>query len=246
MRKIIFFVCTLLFLKAEDTYNTDTQEEQTQEKQSKMIIDYDNAYKSGLFLQAGMGSVYNYANYSAECETCGHYKAIEINSSINAGLGYQLFFNAYNGLRISSITSYSDFKTPKYNNNKPFFIATTNLAMDYILEFSQSKMPFGIFIGGGYEWSYGKFITDLRNNFPYNKKLLKTNGFFIHLGIAQTFAYRHRLELEYSFPFYSFYSASGNGRDIVSGQEAFIKADFRNFGNLKLNYIYVFGKKYAH
>ncbi|MCE3039463.1 outer membrane beta-barrel protein [Helicobacter anatolicus] len=234
-----------LIIQEEESKNLQSNQEQDlQNTQNNALeIPYQNAYKSGIFLQIGMGSAIHSAKYKELCQGCYTYDVKQINSTIQAGLGYQIFFNPYHGLRIFSTTYYADFKIKEYNNNKPFYIATTNLGLDYIVEFSKSTHPFGIFIGGGYAWNYGKFIASLRRNYPESNQYLKTHGFFAHVGISQTFSYRHRLELEYNFPFYSFYEASNLK---AMEKDVFFNIKFRSLGVISLRYIYVFGKKNAH
>lgn len=212
-------------------------------------LKYEKKYKRGVYVQASLGGSMHYANFEGSYANNPKesYKSLELNTIVGVGLGYQIFFNAYNGLRIFSTTLYGDFKTPKYKDNKPFYIISTGVGLDYLVDFTKGKNPLGYFIGFGYEWNYGKFLSDLKNS-PYilDASVFNTHGFFAKTGFSKTFSWRHRIELEYRIPFYSFLNFSGSGVDRNNSSFDIHSAKYSSYGIISFSYAYIFGGRNAN
>ncbi|WP_104697637.1 MULTISPECIES: outer membrane beta-barrel protein [unclassified Helicobacter] len=253
---LIGFVFLFDFLSAREEQQVQEKQEVVQESkvQDTRISSVDskeeiNKYKSGVYLQASMGSVIHHASFKGSYGDVPQtsYTTSELNTTIGFSIGYQFFLNTYNGLRFYSASFYRDFKSLKYQGNKPFYIASLGIGLDYLLDFTKSSNTFGFFTGFGYEWNYGKFLNDLKEH-PYilDKNILKTHGFFVRIGFSKVFSWRHRLELEFSLPFYNFLNFSGSGIDKNNKPYDIQKARYNVVGNFILSYIYVFGKKSAN
>lgn len=264
MRVSKYFILISLSFLSIFLFAQDDQEEQRQKKQ-EAIQEEDSSqntkripidsvqdikkYKSGVFLRASIGGVVHYASFKGSYgdTTEIDYAISELNTTIGASLGYQFFINAHNGLRLYGTGFYGDFKSLKYQDNKPFYLVTLGVGLDYLLDFTKRHNSFGFFAGVGYEWNYGKFINDLRKH-PYiiNKNILKPGGFFVHIGFSKMFSWRHRLELEYCVPIYKFLSFSGSGIDSNNRPYSIQRSSYNVIGDFIFSYIYTFGKKSAN
>ena len=70
-----------------------------------------------------------------------------------------------------------------------------------MLNFSKGRFPFGAFVGVGYEFINSGFIEDFKN-LGYS-----TSGLFLNLGLSQTIADSHKIDLTFRIPFYKYVDA---------------------------------------
>lgn len=163
--------------------------------------------KSGVFIGADVGSSLNVAHGSlnltlntdtSSSSTQSSAATVVFNLSYGLRVGYQQYFGNYNGLRVYGNFNYSHFGSDsmmKYGAN-----------VDYLLNFSDSDSPWGLFVGVGYEWMGGK-IKDLferrkQDLLPTEK--IKTDGLLVNVGLSKIYNNHHRIEFGAKIPLYTY------------------------------------------
>ncbi|PAF49259.1 hypothetical protein BKH41_04045 [Helicobacter sp. 12S02232-10] len=161
--------------------------------------------KSGIFIGAELGGSIGYSLAknkdpdSMESET-----KILTNLQYGARIGYQQYFNAYNGLRLYGTFNYTNFTYP-LNDSASTDLFKYGANIDYLLNFSDSESPWGLFIGGGYQWVQSKDFSNMKKNASEYEKVA-SNGFVINAGFSKIIDNHSRLELGVKVPLYNYYT----------------------------------------
>ncbi|PAF42091.1 outer membrane beta-barrel protein [Helicobacter sp. 11S02596-1] len=174
--------------------------------------------KSGVFIGAQVGFATTYGSASVKTDISSA-EAFSINLGMlyGARLGYQQYFNAYNGLRLYGTFGYSALF--KYGAN-----------IDYLLNFSKEENSWGLFIGGGYEWVQSSSLNNLKDIQGSN---VKQNGAIINAGFSKTIKNHNRIDFGVTIPLYKY-------ADFETTGPVALKYKFSNPFDLYLAYNYSF------
>lgn len=177
----------------------------------------------------GAGITTGYATSSRETIS-KIYQNSESSMSYGGRFGYNYFFTPRNGLRFIAALQRTNLKiTPhKYSLfedsiHRPYYIAS--VGVDYLLDFTKGRSPFGIFFGGGYDYNFGEAFSKIKEQ---DKAIKNPSGGYINFGISQTIAQRVRIDVGYKMLFYKYFDTSyqvDSAKQIASNQyeEAHIK-----------------------
>lgn len=183
--------------------------------------------KSGVFIGGNVGIAANADQVSIAVSSGGgsfsaNSATIALNPSYGVKAGYQQYFGAYNGLRIYGSFDYSHLdhnEMMKYGAN-----------IDYLVNFSDSDSPWGIFLGGGYEWLDGEVKKFLNDRVLIDGIKVHTTGFFVNAGFSKIYNNHHRIEFGAKVPLYTYSSID------IPGVKVFI----RTFAVAYIGYSYSF------
>ncbi|PAF41732.1 outer membrane beta-barrel protein [Helicobacter sp. 11S03491-1] len=196
--------------------------------------------QSGIFAGLEIGSSLGYGSSSTR-EVNGVAFTETFTSGVNsnmlygARIGYQQYFNAYNGLRLYGTFDYSNF-SPPLNPKVTANFFKYGVSLDYLINFSDTQNPWGIFVGAGYQWVQSKSFVD-EKKIPkdiHETKKITQDGIIINAGISKIINNHNRLELGVKVPLYNYikYSKSENENED--------KATLRNPADIYLAYSYSF------
>lgn len=164
--------------------------------------------KSGVFIGADVGYALNVSHESLDLQgntgsssfsTQASSTGVIFNLSYGLRVGYQQYFGNYNGLRIYGNFNYSNFGSDsmmKYGAN-----------VDYLLNFSDTDSPWGLFVGVGYEWMGGKSKDVLereKENPVVPTQKIKTDGLLVNVGLSKIYNNHHRIEFGARVPLYTY------------------------------------------
>ncbi|PAF42090.1 outer membrane beta-barrel protein [Helicobacter sp. 11S02596-1] len=185
--------------------------------------------KSGVFIGAQVGAAIGYTsisvanlgafNFTGEAE-------FVTNMQYGARIGYQQYFNAYNGLRLYGTFDYTNFAS-----EDDFFKYSVNL--DYMLNFSDSKNAWGIFAGVGYQWVQSKKLKEFKKG--DGAKVIQ-NGMVINAGLSKIINNHNRFEFGVKVPLYDYLKL--NDTDLTAGK--ITKSTTNNPFDIYLAYSYSF------
>ncbi|RDU63105.1 hypothetical protein CQA53_08765 [Helicobacter didelphidarum] len=158
-----------------------------------------HAQESGFFigLSAGLGLNSVSAKTSiSDIEVVNNF-SLTTNLTYGARLGYILAFNEMNALRIYGDFTAGNFTTAILSGNQGgissygYYHMTGGGGLDYLISFSES---WGMFIGAGYNYAFGKFMDSRSKPNPHNP--------YANIGVAWNWSIL-RLEVGAKIPFLS-------------------------------------------
>lgn len=133
-------------------------------------------------------------------------------SSISYGgrFGYNYFFTPRNGLRFIVAFSRANLKiTPNeysiFQDSIDGSYYTGSAGVDYLLDFTKGRSPFGVFFGAGYDYNFGEVFNKIKEK---DKSIKNPSGAYINFGISQTIASRVRIDVGYKMLFYKYFNTS--------------------------------------
>ncbi|PAF50486.1 outer membrane beta-barrel protein [Helicobacter sp. 13S00477-4] len=176
------------------------------------LISFVNALqaddKSGVFAGLQIGGMVSYMKTNSIENGVIQIDNLDKNVDFSSGVraGYQQYFNPYNGLRIYATFDYSYFKNIGFDPPKFYDMFRYSAAADYLINFSNDDSPWGLFLGGGYEWLEGKKFLQWIDDMKENDGETKTNGLFVNLGLSKTFLNHNRFELGAKIRLYKIWS----------------------------------------
>ncbi|PAF48563.1 hypothetical protein BKH46_01275 [Helicobacter sp. 12S02634-8] len=192
--------------------------------------------KSGVFVGAGLGFSSSYYSH-LQGVTTGKGSS-ELTSKTNTHMlygikaGYQQYFNAYNGLRAYGTFDYTSLTAPIADKNKNFNFLKYSVNIDYLLNFTDSPSPWGLFVGVGYQWVGSSYFDVLKGPAPMPDVRISTNGFVINAGFSKIIDNHHRLELGAKTPLYNYFKLDFSTPGITE------KATTRNLVDVYFAYSY--------
>ncbi|PAF53048.1 hypothetical protein BKH42_08130 [Helicobacter sp. 13S00482-2] len=156
--------------------------------------------KSGVFIGADIGFAMNSGSGSVDAGDYGSAKSVTVvfNMSYGVRAGYQQYFGNYNGLRLYGNFNYLHFGSDammKYGAN-----------LDYLLNFSDSDSPWGIFAGVGYEWVGGEAKDSLSKSkqSAIEGRTIATDGLLVNVGFSKIINNHNRIEFGAKIPLYNY------------------------------------------
>lgn len=133
-------------------------------------------------------------------------------SSISYGgrFGYNYFFTPRNGLRFMVAFSRANLKiTPNeygiFQDSIDGSYYTGSVGVDYLLDFTKGRSPFGVFLGMGYDYNFGEAFSKLKEKDSTSKN---PSGAYINFGISQTISARVRIDVGYKVLLYKYFDGS--------------------------------------
>ncbi|PAF42099.1 outer membrane beta-barrel protein [Helicobacter sp. 11S02596-1] len=174
--------------------------------------------RSGLFIGPEIGGSIAYV-WDAEKDgpkPTGEYSYVTPDPTFNillgGKIGWQQYFNAYNGLRAYGVFNWVNFKFPNIEKTDSFLKYSINL--DYVVSFSKEKSYWGMFAGLGYQWVQSKTLSDLKKALPYIDEFdsVNNNGLLINIGVLENIDEHHQIEAGIRIPVYYY----AKGEDEVS------------------------------
>lgn len=79
------------------------------------------------------------------------------------------------------------------------------LGVDYLLDFTKGRSPFGVFLGMGYDYNFGEAFSKLKEKDSTSKN---PSGAYINFGISQTISARVRIDVGYKVLLYKYFDGS--------------------------------------
>lgn len=132
-------------------------------------------------------------------------------SSMSYGgrFGYNYFFTPRNGLRFMVAFSRANLKIAPnkygiFQDSIDSSYYTGSAGVDYLLDFTKGRSPFGLFLGVGYDYNFGEAFSKLKEK----DSTSKTSGAYMNFGISQTISRRVRIDLGYKVLFYKYFDSS--------------------------------------
>lgn len=145
-------------------------------------------------------------------------------SSINYGgrFGYNYFFTPRNGLRFIVAFSRANLKIAPneysiFQDSIDSSYYTGSAGVDYLLDFTKGRSPFGVFLGIGYDYNFGEAFSKLKEK----DSTSKTSGAYMNFGISQTISRRVRIDVGYKVLFYKYFDSSSqidSTKEIATNQ----------------------------
>ncbi|PAF50488.1 outer membrane beta-barrel protein [Helicobacter sp. 13S00477-4] len=205
---------------------------------SVLAYDMSAKEKSGLFVGAEVGFSLGYGSFSdKEIDSKTSKTEVTTNMLYGAKLGYQQYFNAYNGLRVYGTFDYTNFTVAASDPVSNWDSFKYSADIDYLLNFSDSDSPWGFFVGAGYQWVQAKGLSDLKKASKGNSTgKVMDNGFVINAGFSKIISNHNRLELGVKVPLYNYVKAHATDTDA----DAVMDAVTRNAVDIYLSYSYSF------
>ncbi|PAF42100.1 outer membrane beta-barrel protein [Helicobacter sp. 11S02596-1] len=155
--------------------------------------------KSGLFIGAGIGGAMGYGGIATFGDNAHFEEHNSLSMLLGTRIGYQQYFNAYNGIRAYTTFDYTYFNLPSSNSKKATSLFETGINLDYLIDFTKSQSPWGAFVGIGYHWVQSKLFDEYKKEarlISGDTKVKKvSNGATINLGVSKTFNIHHHIEL---------------------------------------------------
>lgn len=195
--------------------------------------------KSGVFVGVQAGAPINYISGKASVSTSMSSAEtsethIETSWLVGGRIGYQQYFNDYNGLRLYGTVDYSRFSMPGLDNSPLWNNIKYGVILDYLLNFSSGPSPWGLFIGGGYQWLGGEIVDLLKDAESPAKS--NNQGFVVNAGISKIISDHNRIEIGARVPMYSMISEDYS--DSTTGIKATMS--LRNAVDIYVAYSYSF------
>ena len=202
-----------------------------------VLLCLSNAYadKSGFFIGVDVGVLANSAKIK---DANGVEKHSAMDSTIGFKVGYNAYFNATQGIRITAFYR-NEWFDPFHKNIVFYDLEDEDQKgsflfggiVDYLVNFTPGPSPFGLFFGVGYQTFVGKFKTNLQN-YQAQGYDIATSGIFVNAGLSKIFNESHRIDLTVKVPI--------SGNRYLSGTANQTDRLYQTLGSLTLGYAYTF------